>query len=342
MGRLLGFLLYLVLIVLSFFIQIILHELGHLVFGLISGYHFVSFRIGSVTLVKDGGKIRRKKFTIRGTGGQCLMMPPESDGYHCPCRLYNLGGVLMNGITAVLCLALYIMFPGLRPLRIFWLAMFFCGLFQAITNGFPMSSSGLVNDGYNAENLAKDPQSRYAFYTQLRVNGLLHQGVRLKDMPLAWFQVSEQDGQDRTSYLRVALRLFEAQYYHDKREFDRAEDCYLKILKDYPDLLEVYRYEIRCELLFYELIGPCRPEEIHRLYTEELKKYIRSTRCYISRERLLYAYALFAEKDSKKAEEQLKQVFKTAKTYPVKAEVESELELIGWLQEHSPAETSGL
>lgn len=51
---------------------IITHEAGHLVCGLLSGYKFVSFRIGSIIFVKRGDKILRKKFSIPGTGGQCL------------------------------------------------------------------------------------------------------------------------------------------------------------------------------------------------------------------------------------------------------------------------------
>ena len=56
---------------------IIIHESGHLVTGLRSGYEFISFRIGSITFIKENGKLSRKKFNIAGTGGQCLMMPPR-------------------------------------------------------------------------------------------------------------------------------------------------------------------------------------------------------------------------------------------------------------------------
>ena len=71
-------LLYLVFcIYLAFFLQGAVHEAGHLICGLLSGYGFASYRIGSLMWIKQDGKIRFKRFSIAGTGGQCLMTPPE-------------------------------------------------------------------------------------------------------------------------------------------------------------------------------------------------------------------------------------------------------------------------
>lgn len=64
-------------IISSGFLHIILHEAGHLVGGLLQGYKFVSFRILSFTLVRHEGKLRWKRFSIAGTGGQCLLLPPN-------------------------------------------------------------------------------------------------------------------------------------------------------------------------------------------------------------------------------------------------------------------------
>lgn len=55
---LLSCILSLVCLILAVFVQIILHEGGHLIFGLATGYRFVSFRVGSLTLIKEGGKFR--------------------------------------------------------------------------------------------------------------------------------------------------------------------------------------------------------------------------------------------------------------------------------------------
>lgn len=53
----------------AFFLQIIIHEAGHLIFGLLSGYRFCSFRIGSLMWIKKEGKLQLKRYSIAGTAG---------------------------------------------------------------------------------------------------------------------------------------------------------------------------------------------------------------------------------------------------------------------------------
>ena len=50
----------LIFCLITFFLHLILHEGGHLIFGLLSNYEFVSFRVGSFTLVKDDNKFKLK------------------------------------------------------------------------------------------------------------------------------------------------------------------------------------------------------------------------------------------------------------------------------------------
>ena len=56
-GSLVDLLVFFVAVILSYYLHIIIHEGGHLVFGLRSGYQFVSFRIGSLILYKEDGKL---------------------------------------------------------------------------------------------------------------------------------------------------------------------------------------------------------------------------------------------------------------------------------------------
>lgn len=54
--RLLRALLAFILTVASWNLSIILHELGHLVMGLASGYSFHSYRVGSFVLIHADGR----------------------------------------------------------------------------------------------------------------------------------------------------------------------------------------------------------------------------------------------------------------------------------------------
>lgn len=65
------------LMIVAFYLQMIIHEAGHLLFGLCTGYRFLSFRIGNLMWVKQDEKLKLRRLKITGTGGQCLMAPPN-------------------------------------------------------------------------------------------------------------------------------------------------------------------------------------------------------------------------------------------------------------------------
>ena len=95
-------LLAILILLFSIFLQVLLHEGGHLVCGLATDYRFVSFRIFNLTFIRKDGKLCIKRFSLAGTGGQCLLTPPERPLEDIPTTLYNLGGVLANLLTAIL------------------------------------------------------------------------------------------------------------------------------------------------------------------------------------------------------------------------------------------------
>lgn len=77
-------------IYLAYFLCIIIHEGGHLVMGLATGYKFLSFRIGSLVLVKTDKGLKFKKYSIAGTGGQCLLDPPDVENPENAQKEYDL------------------------------------------------------------------------------------------------------------------------------------------------------------------------------------------------------------------------------------------------------------
>lgn len=50
--------------------------------------------------------------------------------------------------------------------------------------------------------------------------------------------------------------------------------------------------------------------------------------------RIMYAYNLIIEKDINKAKEMLNQIKKAEKTYPIKSEIESELEIVEFIKDN--------
>ena len=93
--------LYIILFFLgAYVLSTFLHELGHMVMGLVSGYKFISLRVGSYVLTREDRQWKIKRMSIPGTAGQCLMMPPDSGTPEkVPAVLYHLGGGLFNLLT---------------------------------------------------------------------------------------------------------------------------------------------------------------------------------------------------------------------------------------------------
>ena len=314
-------------VVVAQYIQIVAHEGGHLLFGLLTGYRFLSFRIGSVVLIRQEGRLVFRRCRVRGTGGQCLLIPPAVDGTKGPYVLYNLGGVLLNLAVAGGALALLLLLRPAAPASYFLLFTILFGLLLAVSNGVPMRMSGIANDGYNALCLGRRPQARRALYAQLAVVGLAAQGVRMKDMPEELFDLGENpDWSDpilcTIAYMQVA-RLVDAQ------QFEQA----LALAEDYAaretGMLGLHRNELACEQIFCELMGPCRKEKLEQLNTRQVNRHIRATkRNNLSRCRLLYAWELLLNRDRPAAERQLELFEQLAPTHPYPGEVESERELL--------------
>lgn len=306
------------------FVQTIIHESGHLIFGLITGYKFVSFRIGHFMFIKEKGRLKIKLYNVVGAAGQCLMMPPQWNE-KIPYRLYNLGGCIMNAATALFALAAYFAAgaEGFFALCMAMLAVM--GLSMALTNGIPMRVGGISNDGMNAALLGKKENTLRAFWLQLYVNGLIAKGERYRNMPREWFRLPE--GEELSDPICCAMGVMLYNFCFDMHEFDEAEQT-INYMLNAPGLLDVEKNELLCELLFLRVLRGAPKEEIDSLLTPKLDKYIKATANYVSRRRLAYAYQLLYLKNYSTAQKCLEVFERTAATYPYSAETENEREII--------------
>lgn len=329
---LLIFIVLFILLILAYLVQIVLHELGHLFFGLVSGYGFVSFRVGSLTLVREEGKFKLKKYNIPGTGGQCLMMPPELKDGEYPYVIFNLGGVLFNLIFSSLALLSIILIDDLSAGVWALLVLFIiAGVIGILTNGIPLKIGGIANDASNILSMRNDATAREGFYLQLRINGLQSMGMRLKDLDKEKLELPVDA--DLSNPLNTGIKLIEHNWYLDNKDFVNARATLESLVPYFNKLLPLYVYEINSERIFLELIGDNNKDLIDRLYTETLQKYIKQSKFMLNKTRLMLAYEAFYNKDLKKAEEQYKLLIKMYDTYPNKGEAEMELMLADWVME---------
>lgn len=316
---------FLAITILGYLLHIIIHEGGHLIFGLLTGYKFVSFRVGSLTLIKEEGRFKLKKFNIPGTAGQCLMMPPDMVDGNFPFVIYNLGGVLLNLIISIISLYLGIKLEGPDLLRAILIFSSIGGIFAALSNGIPLGIGGIANDGHNIVSMLINKETRKAFHIQLKVHGLQSQGRRIKDMPIEDFPVHEDA--DLAEPFNTAMILLRHNYYMDRLDFSGARDS-LNLLLPYMDqIVALYQNEINIERIFLELMEDGDRDLVTRLYSKNLKKYIKASKFMIGKKRFMMAYEGLYNKDLDKARSYYRDLEKMIDTYPNKAEAEMELML---------------
>lgn len=307
-------------------LQIVVHEGGHLIFGLLSGYKFSSFRVGSFMWIKLEGKLRFKRLSLAGTGGQCLMDPPDMVDGKLPVVLYNLGGSILNLISALLCAGLFVLTQDLAFWPIVFLMAALIGVIYALINGIPLRMGAVDNDGHNALALGKDPAALRSFWIQMKMAALQAQGVRLKDMPEEWFELPEEEGMKNS--LVAVLAVFRCNRLMEDHKFQAAREEMTKLVSGENALMGIYQNLLTCDLIYCECLFENRPDRLERMLTKGQKKFMKNMKKFPSVLRTQYAYALLGEGDRAKAEKIRKEFEKVGKSYPYPIEWEGERELM--------------
>ena len=234
--------------VIAFILHVIIHEAGHLVFGLLSGYKFISFRVFDFKIIKD----ENRKFKIRyerlaGTGGQCLMRAPEYIEGKFKYKLYLLGGVTFNLVFSI----------------VFWLILpsYYTLLFALI--GFALAFLNLIpmgfNDGMTFYHASKDETTRFVLYLQLEY--VYYQSIG-KNLLIEKPEIVEKINSleiTNTNYLTDALEFIKLEGLEYFFEFDSLYNETRKLYIERDDLLPVYKIELMA--LLVKLISLVNPED---------------------------------------------------------------------------------
>jgi len=312
------------------FAHTVIHEAGHLVFGLLTGYQYSSFRVGSFMWVKLDGKIRLKRYSLAGTGGQCLMAPPDMKDGKIPYVLYNFGGCIANFIVSVIPLVFVLVLWQPTYWHFMVLLWVVIGLFAALTNGIPMRMQGLPNDGHNALSLGKNPKALQAFWLQMKMNEQIALGKRVKDLPEEWFVMPDEEGMQNPLIATIAV--VTCNRLVDSGKYEEAAELMERITSQKSGMIGIHRQMLKLDRIYCEMVGENRPEKLDELYDDELKKAVKAMKKSPSAHRMQYLYAKYVEKDEKKAAEALANFEKVAKTYPYPHEIVGEREMIAYAE----------
>jgi len=292
-------------------LSIVLHEAGHLAGGLITGYGFVSFRIGSWVWVKEDERIRFK-VSESIVAGQCLMAPP-ADFAKFRYLLYNLGGVIANLLLAAICLMLTFVLPREHILNDAFFTGFLVNVLLVLTNAIPIRA--LTNDGANVLETLKSPDAKRGLYLLFYVNQATTQGMRYRDLDESLFVVDEQ--MNLNNYITAYRVLFAAARLYDLGCYDES----IAVLDDLPiyKLPGALRLGVLAEQLSYYTIHSIDHARARELYEhKKLQAFLNIglPQCM----RVLAAYTFFVLDNREKGRELLQNAKISLENFPNKGE----------------------
>ena len=310
-----------VYVVLAIYSSIILHEGGHLVFGLLTGYRFSSFRIGSLMLVKANGRLKLKRHSLAGTAGQCLLIPPEIKDGKMPHVLYNLGGVIFNLIFTVLFVLLALFTTDKIYLCALFAVLAVINFALFISNAIPLKTGSVDNDGKNAISLGKNPTAMRAMWIQLMINAETANGKRLSEMPCEWFVLPEE--KDLSNALVASIISFHENRLIDMLQLDEALEI-AKRYKSTPALPGIYRVFLTMDEMTVRALNGEDYATVAGLFTKEVHSIMNAMKTFPAVLRTKYVFALLAEGNTASAEKMRAAFEKAKKSYPFPTDIISE------------------
>ena len=314
------------------YVHMVIHELGHLVAGLLSGYGFISYRIGSFIWVKEEGNIHLKRYALPGTAGEVVMMPPAKKKGAYPYLLYSYGGVIGNFFVATLAMVLFLLVRPNHVLVVMFLVLFaLIGFFMGLYNVLPLQFTGTPTDGSTVRAMIEEDINRDAFYSYMSCLGLLSQGKAWQDIPRSVFFLGNDV--DYSNPLCSSLMLHQIQYYYDQLDFKMANKLSLKLGTYYSNLMPSLKLELIGERMFLELVGQNRREVVEAYYTRSLKNYLTSSQYSLAHKRICMAYEVLYEHDKERAYEIYNEAIALAEQAPYKGDVFAEIRMLNYIRD---------
>lgn len=294
---------FLIMIV-CIFMQIIIHETGHLTVALMRGWKFISFMAFGFILTKRDGHYSLSTMKLAGAGGQCLLLPPENGDSDFGIMLYNLGGVIFNLMFSVISgILLWTCHESLSPyLNIFLMLFSGVGICFFLVNGIPSTFSGIPNDGYNILRLREDKFSTQVFLDSLRFLAKTQSGKRPHEAMEEYYSDNKQ--LDMSSPFHVCALTMDLAVALDRLDFDKAHNLIALAEERWNEIIQIYKNEIAMERLFLNLIDNGDKSKIEEAINDKnIMNYLNQNATFRpSALRIQYAIALIYDKDREKAD----------------------------------------
>ncbi len=161
-------------------LNVLVHECGHLVFGLLSGMKFVSVRVGHV-LVNCFKRPRLQVSLYTQTAGESAFFPRSGGRMRGRHFATTVGGAALNLCYGAIFLPLYFLLPAYPALLFFELFAPLC-IFEGFAALYPAELPAGKTDGRVAFDILRNSAEENVAIRVLEAQGILYRGA-FEDIP---------------------------------------------------------------------------------------------------------------------------------------------------------------
>ena len=316
-------------LLIAYILHIAIHEGGHLVAGLMTGYRFVSYRFMNWTVIRKDGRLQWRNFELAGTGGQCLMAPPDKPIEQIDTRWYNAGGVLANILLVVIAAVLLFALDLPTWANEFLSIMIVIGILVALTNGIPMKLGGVANDGRNLLQMEKDLPAKQSFCNILEINARSQEGQTYGEMPERLFELPQPFDWKNAMHVGSALSL--STWLMAQHRWEDTYQLLTEALDNKDDIMALYQMELE-NMMTQVCIAMGRDDEARQHYSKDIAKYVnRHAPTQSDKQFTAMAVALALDGDRPRAEKIYKELEANRDKYIHQGDVALSLDLMRWL-----------
>ena len=184
--------------ILSSSVHLIVHECGHLILGLMSGYKLLFIQFGPLRMFSDSN--HKIKFENAHTlSSQCVMIPPDT--YPVKYKLYNLGGIIANLFAVALSFLLLLFHSSVVTL--FMVELVCVGIQKVIVNVVPLKNGQSLNDGYTIGLLGKNDAVRKDYVNYMRLYSRLARNEKINPKEYSYERKISDDNDQMLYYNEI-------------------------------------------------------------------------------------------------------------------------------------------
>ncbi len=289
----------------TLFIQIIVHELGHVVCGVKNNYSFLGFQVFGITIYKQNNKLKLRVDGFTNALGLAIMIPNEDVQDEDQIKFFK-SGYIANSITLIPLIITFILFPSQR---------FLIGISIIVTtiiilsNAIPREIAGNFNDGYLVKLYKSEGKDNGPALIYQKLQNELISGTRPADLELQEIQYEE-------NIFAILINLM--MYYKglDMRDSSLMNSRINLLENRYDNLENIQKDSIIYELIFYYcyIIGDkLKATKFFAGIENRLEKDMD-----INARRILAYYYYSAHLDLDKAKYYAEQGLEVADKYPIR------------------------